>query len=124
MRLSPAAYFGLMKHTEGDEDAYVCVLEGLAARGVAYVHTGIVEDTITYPYLDGTSTQFLRRHWRGPLISNGGYGAAEAAAEIRAGDFDLISFGRLFIANPDLVDRLKAGAGLNPYARELLDGLR
>jgi 2,4-dienoyl-CoA reductase-like NADH-dependent reductase (Old Yellow Enzyme family) len=47
----------------------------------------------------------------------------EAAQAIRRGTFDLIAFGRLFIANADLVERLRSGAGLRPYAREILDTL-
>ena len=124
VRLSPAAYFGLMEREPGDEEAYIILLEALARRGIAYVHNGIIEDTIAYDYLRGSSGDFLRRHWHGTLISNGGYGPVEAAAAIGVGRFDLIAFGRLFIANPDLVQRLRAGAGLRPYSRELLDGLR
>jgi 2,4-dienoyl-CoA reductase-like NADH-dependent reductase (Old Yellow Enzyme family) len=123
IRLSPAAYFGLMSHTSGDEEAYVCLLEALNGRGIAYVHTGIIEDAIAYDYLGGTSTHFLRRHYRGTLISNGGYGPLEAADAIAAGAFDVIAFGRLFIANADLVRRIREGAGLNSYSREVLDTL-
>jgi N-ethylmaleimide reductase len=123
IRLSPAAYFGLMSHTPGDEDAYIHLLEELSKRGIAYVHTGIIDDATTYDYLGGTSTEFLRRYWKGTLVSNGGYGPMEAAQAIRRGTFDLIAFGRLFIANADLVERLRSGAGLRPYAREILDTL-
>jgi len=123
IRLSPAAYFGLMEREPGDEETYIALLEALARRGIAYVHNGIIEDTIAYDYLGGSSGDFLRRHWSGPLISNGGYGPLEAAAAIAAERFDLIAFGRLFIANPDLVQRLRAGTGLRPYDRAILDGL-
>jgi len=123
IRLSPAAYFGLMTHTPGDEEAYIALLEGLEDRNIAYVHTGIIDDAIAYDYLDGTSSAFLRRHWKGKLVANGGYGPREAAEAINAGAFDLVAFGRLFIANADLVARLKHGQGLRPYAREILDTL-
>ena len=123
VRLAPAAYFGLMEYVPGDEDTYIVVLEALARRGIAYIHNGIVDDGIVYDYLEGTSGVFLRRHWRGTLIGNGGYGPAEAASAIAAGRFDLIAFGRLFIANPDLPQRLSAGAGLRPYERAILDTL-
>jgi 2,4-dienoyl-CoA reductase-like NADH-dependent reductase (Old Yellow Enzyme family) len=123
VRLSPAAYFGLMEREPGDEDAYLAALDGLALRGIAYVHNGIIEDTIVYDYLGGTSGEFLRRHWQGTLVGNGGYGPLEAARAIAAGRFELVTFGRLFIANPDLVQRLRRGAGLLPYSREVLDTL-
>ena len=123
IRLSPAAYFGLMSNTPGDEDGYAVLLEELNSRNIAYVHTGIIEDAIPYNYLGGTSTAFLRRYWTGTLMSNGGYGPRESAQAIAGREFDLISFGRLFIANADLVARLHSGTGLKPYAREILDTL-
>jgi 2,4-dienoyl-CoA reductase-like NADH-dependent reductase (Old Yellow Enzyme family) len=49
----------------------------------------------------------------GPYVANGGYDHESAAAAIIAGDADLVSFGAPFIANPDFVDRFRAGAQLN-----------
>lgn len=123
LRLSPAAYFSEMRRSEGDEDAFIAVLEALAGRGLAYVHTGIVEDA-AYDYLGGTSTAWLRRHWRGTLIANGGYTPQSAADGIAAGAFDLIAFGKLFLANPDLVAQLRDGRPLAEYSRALLDDFR
>ena len=48
-----------------------------------------------------------------PIIVNGGFDRAKADAALAAGDADLVSFGVPYIANPDLVDRLRTGAGLN-----------
>lgn len=122
IRLSPAAYFSEMRWREGDNEAYLALLAELHKRPIAYVHTGIVDDD-PVPYLDGTSSAWLRRHWRGTLIGNGGYTPDAAAAHIAAGGFDLIAFGRDFIANADLVERVAARAPLRPYSRELLDSL-
>jgi N-ethylmaleimide reductase len=47
-----------------------------------------------------------------PLVANGGYDAASAEAELASGRADFISFGNLFIANPDLVERFTLGAPL------------
>ncbi len=116
LRLSPAAYFGMMEHRAGDEAAYVHVIEHVNRASIAYLHTGIVDD-LPYDYLGGTSTEFLRRHYRGTVIANGGYPPAKAAAAIAEGAFDLIAFGKLFIANADLVAKLKSGAPLVPYNR-------
>jgi 2,4-dienoyl-CoA reductase-like NADH-dependent reductase (Old Yellow Enzyme family) len=120
LRLSPAAYFSEMRYTPGDNDAFLAVFESLNARKIAYLHTGIVEDDQVH-YLDGTSSAYLRRHYSGTLIGNGGYTAPAAAAHIRAGVFDLVAFGKLFLANPDLVERLHTGSPLQPYSRALLD---
>ena len=51
------------------------------------------------------------------FISAGGHTAATAAEAVRAGAADLVAFGRHYISNPDLVDRIKAGAAFNKYDR-------
>jgi N-ethylmaleimide reductase len=54
-----------------------------------------------------------RQLFRGVLIANMGYGAAEANAAIEAGAIDAVAFGTAFLANPDLPERLRRGAPLN-----------
>lgn len=53
-------------------------------------------------------TPAWRKLWRGPLIGAGGYTRRSAEAALRAGDVDLVAFGRLFISNPDLPLRFAA----------------
>ena len=122
LRLSPAAYFSEMRYTPGDNDALLELLSALRSRPIAYIHTGIVDDQ-PYDYLDGTSTEYLRRHWQGTLIGNGAYTPEQAASEIAKGGFDLIAWGRIFLANPDLLTRLRNGAPLAEYSRALLEDL-
>ena len=81
------------------------------ALGIAYVHviegeTGGRRD-LPFDYAA------LRRRFRGTWIVNNGYDRRGAATAIAAGDADLVAFGRLFIANPDLVRRLREDAPLN-----------
>jgi N-ethylmaleimide reductase len=54
-----------------------------------------------------------RQNFRGVLIGNMGYSAAEAKAAIDAGLLDAVAFGNSFLANPDLPERIKRGAELN-----------
>jgi N-ethylmaleimide reductase len=54
-----------------------------------------------------------REHFRGVLVSNMGFDAAEAGAAIAAGAVDAVAFGTAFLANPDLPERLRRGAPLN-----------
>ena len=56
----------------------------------------------------------VREHYRGVLIGNMGYTAAEASAAIAQGKVDGVAFGTAFLANPDLPERIAAGAPLNP----------
>jgi N-ethylmaleimide reductase len=55
----------------------------------------------------------LRRKFRGAYIANNGYDLATAADVVASGRADLVAFGKAFLANPDLVARLRAGAPLN-----------
>lgn len=55
----------------------------------------------------------IRRHFKGALVLNSDYDAARAKADLDSGLADAISFGRPFLANPDLVWRLRHGAPLN-----------
>src|SRR5262249_20707977 len=54
-----------------------------------------------------------RRLFNGPCILNGGYDEPTGAAALRAGESDLIAYGRWFLANADLVERFRSGATLN-----------
>ena len=56
----------------------------------------------------------FRKVFGGPLIGNCGYTQETAEQAIAAGDADMISFGRPFISNPDLVQRFTDGVDLNP----------
>jgi N-ethylmaleimide reductase len=55
----------------------------------------------------------LRRIFRGTLIVNGGYDAETANAAIAEGEADLVAFGMLFLANPDLPERFRRKASFN-----------
>jgi len=57
----------------------------------------------------------LRACFPGTMILCGGFDRERAEAALRAGRGDLIAFGKHFIANPDLVDRLRIGAPLAPW---------
>ena len=55
----------------------------------------------------------VRQNYDGVLVANMGYSAAEAEADIASGAIDAVAFGTAFLANPDLPERLRAGAPLN-----------
>jgi len=56
----------------------------------------------------------IRRAFKGPLVLNSDYTQARGQAALDAGEADAITFGRPFLANPDLVERLRRSAPLNP----------
>ena len=90
------------------------IAEGLSALKLGYLHvvegaTGGPRDNVPFDY------RSLRKRFNGTYIANNGYDLALAEKTLAAGNADLIAFGKLFISNPDLVERLKAGAPLNPW---------
>jgi len=76
------------------------------ALGLAYVHA------IDMGLEDLDTLAMLRANWSGAIITNNMLTAETAQARLDAGKAEAVSFGRPFIANPDLVARLKAGAPL------------
>ena len=56
--------------------------------------------------------QFFRKHYKGILIANGGFELESAIEIIEEGTADLVSFGKKYIANPDLVRRFREGLTL------------
>ncbi len=88
---------------------YAYVATQLQARGVAYLHL-IEPDAV--PVAERLAPA-LRRLFTGPLILCGGFTRESANRALEEGRADFIAFGALFIANPDLVERFRVGAGYN-----------
>jgi N-ethylmaleimide reductase len=83
-------------------------------RTLAYLH--VVEAPIGTSSPDERavcSTELARPLFTGPLISTGGYTPESAEHVLERHCADLIGFGRLYIANPDLVERVRVNAPLN-----------
>jgi len=119
IRLSPGAYFNMQSHPD-DAAVFRYLLGELETRQLAYVHVGIFERTTVFEGLGGTAEAFLRNHYSGTLIGSGGYTPESAASAVKAEEIDLVAFGRPFIANPDLVARIRDGQPLEPYDEEML----
>jgi len=88
------------------------IVDHLNALRLVYVHvvegaTGGPRDVAPFDY--GS----LRKRFKGAYVANNGYDFELANKVLAADKADLIAFGKLFIANPDLVERLKRGAPLN-----------
>jgi len=70
----------------------------------------------------GFDYKALRQRYSGVWIANNGYDRAMAQAVLAQNEADMIAFGRPFIANPDLVERLRRDAPLNAVERATLYG--
>jgi len=88
------------------------IVDRLNALRLVYIHviegaTGGPRDIAPFDYAS------LRRRFNGAYIANNGYDLELANKVLVAKEADLIAFGKLFLANPDLVERFKRGAPLN-----------
>jgi len=118
VRLSPRKAFNDM-HDDDPVATYTAAIRALNDLEMAYVHlteeppnAGIAAS----PGTDGLHER-LRAEYRGTVILNGGYDRERAESDLRSGAADLISFGNLFISNPDLPERFRLGARLNEVDR-------
>jgi N-ethylmaleimide reductase len=115
IRLSPTGTFNDMQ--DDDPVATYGTLAGhLNDSGIAFIE--VVEDSFQGNEVAGRPESVIRAIRSGftrTYIGNGNYTADEARSRIKAGLCDLVSFGRPFISNPDLPERLRQGAPLNDY---------
>jgi N-ethylmaleimide reductase len=120
LRLSP--WGELNSPVEEDAAVYEMAAQHASRRRIAYLHVieprssmSPTSDAVRTVELDAAT--FFRPLFDGVLISAGGWTFDAAEAAIAAGKVDAVAFGRLFIANPDLVQRFSRGAPLNAYNR-------
>jgi N-ethylmaleimide reductase len=125
LRLSPAGHMAEIVTDPRDKEVFACLLDRLSALAMAYVHIGNFDDTVIYPELEDKSmTDFVRSKFQGTVITSGGYNYDSACAGISANKFDLIAFGRPFIANPDLIKKIKSETPWVAYDPTMLSQLQ
>ncbi len=112
VRISPVSTAG-DSHDSDPQPLFDHVVDRLSPLRLAYVHvvegeTGGARDSIPFDY------DALRDRFSGPWMVNNGYDRQMAINALAGGRVDLVSFGRLFMANPDLVRRLRENTTLNP----------
>ena len=138
VRLSPCAhdpatgkpyqtYFGTL--FSDPELLYEHAIEGLNDFPLAYLM--LTEPRVgglsVAPEADRSNTHPLRNtryrnRYHGVLIGAGGFTPRTAGMAVAEGHYDLVAFGRWFLANPDLPERLKQGLPLNVYDRSTFYG--
>ena len=124
VRLSPGSSYGTMSDSD-PHATFGYVARRLDGYGLAYLH--VIEPPVRgNDDIDAASSAVsaidLRQVFKRPLIAACGFTADSAHRIIEAGDADLVAFGRLFISNPDLPERLRVEAPLNHYDRSMFYG--
>jgi N-ethylmaleimide reductase len=113
VRLSPTGQYNDMRDSN-PKVTFTAAAQKLDRFGLAYLH--VMEGLPGHwAHTAGEQvTPHMRAAFKGPFIVNGGYSPARADADIAEGETDLVAFGVPFLANPDLVERVRRGAPLNP----------
>jgi N-ethylmaleimide reductase len=138
VRLSPTAvdpatrrfyqtYFGAI--SSDPQMLYDHAVAGLNAFPLAYlllteprVGALSVDPAADCSHVQPMRNMRFRSLYSGILIGAGGFTPRTAAAAVHGGSYDLIAFGRWFLANPDLPERLREGTALNVYDRRTFYG--
>ncbi|MCE2983336.1 MAG: alkene reductase [Parachlamydia sp.] len=125
VRLSPVPIPSMenIEEDERDKDVFIYLLNQLERRGIAYVHASSDDDINQSGGLGMPVSAFLKKHFTKQVIGCGGYTIESGSQAIRNKEFELIAFGKLAIANPDLVELLKAEKMVKKFETLMLNNL-
>lgn len=112
MRLSPHGVVNAAGAFDGVDEQYLSLVKQLSALGLMYVHV-LDHSAMGTPPVPAKLKADLKAAFNGPFILAGGQNNASAEQALSQGLADLVAFGRPFIANPDLVERMRQDAALN-----------
>ncbi len=109
IRISPDSTLGDLQPYDADttEETYIHLSREFNRIGLAYIHISLS------PQLPAQTLNAIRAEFEGTLIYCNNFTAETAETELDKGDADLIAFGRAFLANPDLEQRIINGSALN-----------
>lgn len=106
IRLSPYGVAGDMPNYPEIDSTYDYLSKELNKLGIAYIHL-VDHSSMGAPTVPIEIKKLIRKNFKNTLIICGGYDKESAEADIESGLCDLVGFGRPFINNPDLVERLE-----------------
>jgi N-ethylmaleimide reductase len=112
IRVSPYGVFNSTGAFPEVDAQYVALTQQLSELGLLYVHQ-LDHSAIGAPPVPAEIKRRLREAFKGLFILAGGFDRESAESALKAGQADLIAFGRPFLANPDLVKRMQSDAPLN-----------
>ena len=106
IRLSPYGVTSNMPYYPEIDATYKYLSEQLNDLGIAYIHL-VDHSAMGAPVVPMEIKKLIRNNFKNTIILSGGYDKERAETDIQSGLCDLVAFGRPFINNPDLVERLK-----------------
>ncbi|GAA3933926.1 alkene reductase [Hymenobacter algoricola] len=111
IRLSPYSQAGDLKPFDDLDAQYLYLAEQLQQLGLVYLHL-VDHSSMGGAKVPTELVAGIRERFTNTLILSGGYDKPRAEADLQSGKGDLITFGRPFISNPDLVARMQQDAEL------------
>lgn len=112
VRLSPYGVVNATAAFDTVDEQYLALVKELSALRLMYVHV-LDHSASGTPPVPETLKVSLRTAFDGPFILAGGFDKDRAEKALSEGRADLIAIGRPFVANPDLIDRMRQDAPLN-----------
>lgn len=111
IRVSPYGVFNGMAAFDGIDEFYGKLAAELSKIGLLYIHV-VDHSGMGAPAVSQNVKRLIRVNFKGAYILSGNYDAVRAGADLTEKRGDLVAFGRPFLANPDLVAKLKNGSAL------------
>lgn len=112
IRVSPYGAANDMAAYEGLEETYTLLAEKLNDLGIVYIHV-VDHSAMGAPVVSPSVKAAIREKFKGTVIISGGYDGEKAEKDLADKKGDLVAFGRPFISNPNLVEKLSTGSALN-----------
>ena len=113
LRISPSRFMGGLYEWPDMEAMIAYLVPELARRGLGALDISCAASV--YADTSGRVVRMVRPLWPGVLIAGASLTPDAAEAEVAGGVIDAVTWGRLFIANPELAAKLQAGAELAPF---------
>lgn len=113
IRLSPYGVFNSTGAFAEVDAQYLALTQSLSELGLQYLHL-LDHSALGAPPVPAELKLRLRKTFKGLFILAGGFDRATAEAALESGQADLIAFARAFLANPDLVKRMRTASAQNP----------
>ncbi len=112
IRLSPYVVMNDLSLYDEIEETYSYLAKELGKIGLLYIHI-VDHEAMGAHEVPKHVKDKIRENFGGNIILSGGYDAEKAEKHLQEGRGEVVAFGRPFIANPDLVHRMKIGAKIN-----------
>ncbi|NQZ75312.1 MAG: alkene reductase [Ekhidna sp.] len=112
IRLSPGGAFNDVNPFEGQEETFKYLAQALGKLKLVYVHL-VDHSSMGTPAVPTSLKELIRDEFGGTIIISGGYTRESAETDLAKKLGHLVAFGRPYLANPNLVEKIKNGDSLN-----------